>query len=225
MPFEKRKRTIYEKYVKRIMDFVSAALFIIVFWWVYIGIALLVYFKLGSPVIFRQQRPGKDEKIFWLYKFRTMTNDKGLDDTLLPDEYRLTKFGKWLRSTSLDELPELFNILKGDMSFIGPRPLLVKYLPYYTERERRRHEVLPGLTGLAQVNGRNAVSWEYKFEKDIEYVDHISFHLDFAIALKTVYKVVRREGVVMDRKKPVKSLSVIMDERAKQMEVQNNSTG
>ena len=213
---------IYEKHIKRFLDVVCVLLILLLFWWIYVVIAILVRVKLGTPVLFAQLRVGKDEKIFKLYKFRSMTDERDQNGKLLPDELRLTKFGKLLRSTSLDELPEMLNVLKGDMSIIGPRPLLVKYLPYYTEKERRRHEVLPGLTGLAQVNGRNAVSWEYKFEKDIEYVDHVTLHMDVAIALKTVYKVFRRENITMDQSKPVKRLSVIMDERAKTMINQEN---
>ena len=164
----KRKKGIYERYFKRPMDFVLSLLGIIVLSPLMLIIALLVRFKLGRPVIFKQERPGWNERIFTLYKFRTMTDEKGENGELLPDELRLTKFGKFLRSTSLDELPELFNILKGEMSIVGPRPLLVDYLPLYNEQQRRRHEVRPGLTGWAQVNGRNAISWEEKFDLDIE---------------------------------------------------------
>ena len=160
--------------------------------------ALLVRQKLGSPVIFCQERPGKDEKIFRLYKFRTMTDARGADGELLPDAQRLTPFGRRLRSTSLDELPELWNILRGDMSIVGPRPLLVKYLPYYTTEERRRHAVRPGLTGLAQVNGRNLTSWAERFAYDVDYVDHISFALDAKIVLMTVGKVLSRSDVAED---------------------------
>ena len=214
---------IYERYIKRTLDVLCVILTLALFWWLYAVIALLVRIKLGAPVLFAQPRVGKDEKIFRLYKFRSMTNETDANGQLLPDEHRLTRFGKLLRSTSLDELPELFNILRGEMSFVGPRPLLVKYLPYYTDMERRRHEVLPGLTGFAQVNGRNAVPWENKFEMDIEYVDHISFLLDMKIVMKTIYKVIKRENITMDKNRPVKRLSVIMDERAKMMETQENS--
>jgi lipopolysaccharide/colanic/teichoic acid biosynthesis glycosyltransferase len=158
-------------------------------------VAILVRIKLGSPVIFNQPRPGLNEKIFTLYKFRTMTDERDENGELLPDEQRLTPFGTWLRSTSLDELPELWNILKGDMSFVGPRPLLVEYLPLYNEQQRRRHIVRPGLTGLAQVSGRNAVSWEEKFLLDIEYINNITFWGDLAILAKTVLAVLRREGI------------------------------
>ena len=169
---------------------------LLVFWWLYVIVAILVRVKLGSPVLFTQDRPGKDEKIFKLYKFRTMTDARDENGNLLPDDVRLTKFGKLLRSTSLDELPEVFNILKGDMSIIGPRPLLVKYLPLYNEEQKRRHEVRPGLSGYAQVNGRNNVSWEEKFRMDVEYVDHVTFMGDVKIILGTVLKAfVKREGI------------------------------
>lgn len=191
----KRKRGLYEKYIKRALDIFISLVFLLLFWWVYVIVGILVRIKLGSPVLFRQQRPGKDEKIFSLVKFRTMTDARGRDGELLPDEVRLTRFGKLLRSTSLDELPEFINILKGDMSFVGPRPLLVKYLPLYNERQRRRHDVRPGFTGLAQVNGRNSISWEEKFEWDVEYVDRISFWLDLKIIFKTIGVVLKRSGV------------------------------
>lgn len=161
-------------------------------------IAFLVRIKLGSPVIFKQDRPGLNEKIFTLYKFRTMTDERDENGELLPDEKRMTKYGKFLRSTSLDELPELFNIFKGDMSLVGPRPLLVQYLPLYDEYQRRRHEVRPGLSGLAQISGRNTLSWEEKFRLDIEYVDNISFIGDFKIILSTLKKVFVREGINSD---------------------------
>lgn len=186
---------IYEKYSKRILDIVCALAALFVFWWLYVIVAVLVRIKLGSPVLFKQERPGKDEKIFELYKFRTMTDAKDKNGDLLPDEIRLTKFGKFLRATSLDELPEAFNILKGDMSVIGPRPLLVRYLPRYSAEQHRRHEVKPGLSGYAQAHGRNAVSWEEKFQMDVWYVDHISFLTDIKIILDTVRSVVRREGI------------------------------
>jgi lipopolysaccharide/colanic/teichoic acid biosynthesis glycosyltransferase len=160
--------------------------------------ALLVRVELGSPVLFTQERPGKDEKIFKLYKFRTMTDKRGTDGELLPDAERLTKFGATLRSTSLDELPELLNIAKGDMSIIGPRPLLVQYLPYYTEEEKHRHDVRPGLSGLAQVNGRNAVKWDRRLAYDVEYVNNITFFGDAKIILQTIEKVIRRSDVAPD---------------------------
>lgn len=186
----------YERFFKRPIDILCALSAIIIFSWLYIIVAILVRVKLGSPVLFTQDRPGKDEKIFKLYKFRTMTDARDEQGELLPDDVRLTRFGKLLRSTSLDELPEAFNILKGDMSVIGPRPLLVKYLPLYNEEQRRRHEVRPGLSGYAQVNGRNAVSWEEKFKLDVEYVDHITFLGDVHIIFSTVMKAfVKREGI------------------------------
>ena len=186
----------YERFFKRPIDILCALAAIVVFSWLYILVAILVRIKLGSPVLFTQDRPGKDEKIFKLYKFRTMTGQRDEKGNLLPDDVRLTRFGKLLRATSLDELPEAFNILKGDMSVIGPRPLLVKYLPLYNEEQRRRHEVRPGLSGYAQVHGRNAVSWEARFEMDVAYVDHITFWGDVKIILVTVLKAfVKREGI------------------------------
>lgn len=186
---------MYERYVKRAIDFAIALAVLVLFWWVYAIIAVLVRVKLGSPVIFAQERPGKDEKIFKLYKFRTMTDERGEDGDLLPDEVRLTNFGKALRSISLDELPEVFNMLKGDMSLIGPRPLLVQYLPLYNEEQRRRHDVRPGLTGWAQVNGRNAISWEEKFEYDVEYARNCTFPMDLKIFFATFKVLLTREGV------------------------------
>ncbi len=186
---------MYDKYFKRIFDIFCALAAIIVFSWLYIIVAVLVKVKLGSPIIFKQARPGKDEKIFYLYKFRTMTNECDENGKLLPDDVRLTKFGRLLRKTSLDELPEAFNILKGDMSVVGPRPLLVSYLPRYNERQRRRHELRPGLTGYAQVNGRNAVTWEEKFEMDVWYVENYSFLKDIGIIFKTVKVALKREGI------------------------------
>lgn len=185
----------YEKYIKRPQDFCCALLAILVLSPIMGITALLVRMNLGSPVIFKQERPGLHGKIFTLYKFRTMTDAKDADGELLPDEVRLTKFGKFLRSTSLDELPELINMLKGDMSVVGPRPLLVKYLPLYNEHQARRHEVRPGFTGLAQVNGRNSISWEDKFDLDVDYVDHVTFLSDWRIILKTVWTVLKREGI------------------------------
>ena len=186
---------MYAKYIKRILDFVLSLLALIVLSPILIIIAILVRIKLGSPVLFKQKRPGKNEKIFTLYKFRTMTDAKDKNGDLLPDEIRLTKFGKFLRSTSLDELPELFNILKGDMSIVGPRPLAVQYLPYYNEQEKHRHDVRPGLTGLAQINGRNAVDWEKRFEFDIKYINELSFINDIKIILKTILKVIKKDGI------------------------------
>lgn len=181
--------------MKRSLDFICALCGIVVLSPILLITALLVKMKLGSPVIFKQERPGLNEKIFTLYKFRTMTDEKDENGNLMPDEVRLTKFGKWLRSTSLDELPELFNILKGDMSIVGPRPLLPEYLPRYNRYQARRHEVCPGFTGLAQVRGRNAISWEEKFDWDVKYVDHISFLLDMKIIFRTVKIVFCREGI------------------------------
>lgn len=187
---------LYERFFKRALDIFCSLMALLVFWWLYVIVAILVRVKLGSPVLFTQDRPGKDEKIFKLYKFRTMTDARDEKGNLLPDDVRLTKFGKLLRSTSLDELPEVFNILKGDMSIIGPRPLLVKYLPLYNEEQKRRHEVRPGLSGHAQVNGRNSVSWEEKFRMDVEYVDRVTFEGDVKIILGTVLKAfVKREGI------------------------------
>ena len=189
------KKGIYEKFIKRPQDFLCALMAIIVLSPVMLITAILVRTILGCPVIFKQERPGLDGKVFTLYKFRTMTDEKDADGNLLPSTERLTRFGKKLRSTSLDELPELFNILKGDMAVVGPRPLLVRYLPLYNEHQARRHEVRPGFTGLAQVNGRNAISWEEKFDWDVKYVDHITFLGDWKIVLKTVTTVLKREGI------------------------------
>lgn len=189
----------YEKCFKRPLDFLCGLTAVIVFGWLYIIIAILVRLKLGSPVLFTQERPGKNEKIFKLYKFRTMTDERDDDGNLLPDEVRLTKFGKFLRSTSLDELPEAFNIIKGDMSVVGPRPLLISYLPWYTEQERNRHNVRPGLSGLAQVNGRNAIDWEDKFAYDITYVNKITLWIDVKIIFETIKKAfVKSDGIVLN---------------------------
>ncbi len=187
---------IYEKYVKRPLDFFCAAVATVVLSPVLLITALLVKLKLGSPVLFTQDRPGQGEKIFKLYKFRSMTDERDENGDLMPDDIRLTSFGKKLRSTSLDELPELLNILKGDMAVVGPRPLLVSYLPYYTEKEHHRHDVRPGLTGLAQVNGRNAInSWEERFEYDLKYVNNVSFKMDLDILMQTVKKVVNKSDI------------------------------
>ena len=186
---------MYKKYIKRILDIIISLCGIILLSPVYLVLAILVRQKLGSPVLFKQERPGKDEKIFKLYKFRSMTDEKDASGNLLPDEERLPAFGKTLRSTSLDELPELFNILKGDMSIIGPRPLLVRYLPRYNDFQKHRHDVRPGLTGLAQTHGRNAITWEKKFEYDVEYVNNLSFALDMKIFFATVRAVLKREGI------------------------------
>lgn len=194
--FTGRDRAMYKNGVKRILDMALSLCGIIVFSPVYLVLWVLIRCKLGKPVLFTQERPGKKEKIFKLYKFRSMTDERDENGQLLPDEVRLTRFGKLLRSTSLDELPELFNILKGDMSLIGPRPLLVKYLPYYTEEERHRHDVRPGLTGLAQVNGRNALGWEDRFAYDLEYVEKCSLLMDLKILGMTVGKVLKRTGTL-----------------------------
>lgn len=187
---------IYEKYFKRPLDFICGMAAIIVFSPLYIIIAILVRIKLGTPVLFTQERPGKDEKIFKLYKFRTMTDATGEDGILLSDEERLTSFGKFLRATSLDEIPEAFNIVKGDMSVIGPRPLLVKYLPLYNEEQKHRHDVKPGLSGLAQINGRNAATWQERFAYDITYVQKITFLGDIRIIFRTIGKAfIKQEGI------------------------------
>lgn len=190
-----RKQGIYEKWLKRPLDLSCAVLAMIVLLPVILLTAVLVRFKLGLPVIFKQERPGLNGSIFTLYKFRTMTDKRDANGELLPDEERLTKFGKLLRSTSLDELPELWNIIKGDMSIVGPRPLIPEYLMYYTQEERHRHDVRPGLTGLAQVNGRSFISWEEIFEYDLQYVSHITFVQDFRILLDTAKKVLERKNI------------------------------
>ena len=189
------QKGFYEKFIKRPQDILLSLMAMIVLSPVLLITAVLVRTKLGSPVIFKQKRPGLDEKVFTLYKFRTMTDAKDSDGNLLPDEVRLTKFGKLLRSTSLDELPELWNIFCGDIAVVGPRPVLVEYLSRYNEEQRRRHEVRPGLSGLAQVNGRNAISWEDKFKYDIQYVDHVTFLGDWKIIFQTILNVIKRDGI------------------------------
>ena len=187
---------MYQKYFKRLVDIICSLAAITVFSWLYIIVAILVRIKLGSPVIFKQARPGKGEKIFNLYKFRTMTDERDDDGNLLPDDVRLTKFGRLLRKTSLDELPEAFNILKGDMSVVGPRPLLVRDMVFMTDFQRLRHSVSPGLSGLAQINGRNQITWEEKLEYDLEYIKKITFFGDVKIILKTVAKAfIKKEGI------------------------------
>lgn len=187
---------MYRKYIKRLLDIIISLCGILVLSPVYLILGAVIRVKLGSPVIFKQERPGKNGKLFYLYKFRSMNNNRDEKGELLPDEARLTSFGRKLRSTSLDELPELWNILKGDMSLAGPRPLLVKYLPWYTEEEMHRHDVRPGLTGLAQVNGRNTLGWEERFAYDLEYVRHLSFLMDLKIVVMTVGKVLRHSDVL-----------------------------
>lgn len=194
-----RKETFYEKYIKRFLDILLSAIAIIFLSPLFVVISLMVKIKLGSPILFSQERPGKFGEIFVLRKFRTMTDEVDpLTGGFLPDEQRLTRFGCFLRSTSLDELPELFNILKGDMSIVGPRPLLVRYLPRYNEKQMHRHDVRPGLTGFAQANGRNAISWEEKFDMDVYYTEHISFLFDLKVILQTVKAVLCRDGINSD---------------------------
>ena len=191
----------YEKYFKRVLDVFCGLAALLVFWWLYIIVAVLVRVKLGSPVLFKQERPGKNEEIFKLYKFRTMTDARDENGNLLPDEVRLTKFGRALRATSLDELPEVFNILKGEMSLVGPRPLTIQYLPYYSEEERHRHDVRPGLSGLAQVNGRNFIDWDHRLAFDVQYVKKITFIGDLRIILQTALKFVKKEDIAVDTNK------------------------
>ena len=188
----------YEKYFKRPLDLLCGLLAVAVFWWLYLILIILGAIFMGGNPFFTQERPGKDEKIFKLIKFRSMDNRKDKDGNLLPDEVRLNKYGRFIRKTSLDELPEAFNIIKCDISVIGPRPLLVNYLPYYSEEERVRHCVRPGLSGLAQVNGRNAISWEEKFAYDVSYVNHITFLLDVSISCNTILLVLKRDGIAND---------------------------
>ncbi|WP_335995208.1 sugar transferase [Fusobacterium polymorphum] len=186
---------MYKNFFKRLLDIIISLIFILCFWWLYVVIAILVRIKLGSPILFKQDRPGLNEKIFKMYKFRTMTDAKDSLGNLLTDAERLTKLGRFLRSTSLDEIPELWNVIKGDMSLVGPRPLMPKYLAYYTEEEKKRHNVRPGVTGWAQVNGRNSLIWEDKFRYDIEYVNSISFWLDLKIVFITIKKVFKRQDI------------------------------
>lgn len=208
----KHNASFYETYIKRALDILLSGTALLILWPVLLVTAILVRTKLGSPVIFCQARPGKNEKIFKLYKFRSMTDARDENGDLLPDEIRLTKFGKLLRSTSLDELPELWNILRGDMSIVGPRPLLVSYLPYYTEEEKHRHDVRPGLTGLAQVNGRNNLTWEQKFAYDLEYVRHVSLANDVKILFMTVVKVFARADIQADTQATEGNLAKIREE-------------
>ena len=196
---------MYKLFFKRIIDIFLSVIFILLFWWLYIIIVILVRRKLGGPVIFRQKRPGLNEKIFTMYKFRTMTDEEDKEGNLLSDKDRLTKFGKFLRSTSLDEIPELWNVIKGEMSLVGPRPLLVSYLAKYNEYEKRRHEVRPGITGFAQVNGRNNTTWEDRFKNDIYYVENISFLLDIKIIIKTFLKVIKKSDINQNEDIPMKN--------------------
>ena len=201
------RKGIYKRFLKRPLDFILSLMAIIVLSPILLIVGVLVRFKLGSPVLFKQKRPGLKEKIFTMYKFRTMTDEKDENGELLPDSVRLTKFGRMLRSTSLDEFPELFNILKGDMSIVGPRPLLIQYLELYNDHQKRRHEVRPGLSGHAQVNGRNAISWEDKFNLDVEYVDNVSFIGDWKIIFLTIKKVFIKEGISQEGQETVQYLA------------------
>lgn len=212
---------MYRVFFKRPADIIISLIALIIVSPIMILLVILIRVKLGSPVIFTQERPGRKEKIFKLYKFRSMTNARDENGELLPDEVRLTKFGKLLRSTSLDELPELFNVLKGDMSLIGPRPLLVKYLPWYTDAERHRHDVRPGLTGLAQVNGRNALNWESRFAYDLEYIEHLTFVMDVKILCMTVGKVLKRSGALSGADQTVADFDVYRKEQAAEREGDN----
>jgi undecaprenyl phosphate N,N'-diacetylbacillosamine 1-phosphate transferase len=207
------KGTFYRRFYKRPMDFILSLIAIIVLSLVLLIVAFLVRIKLGSPVLFKQKRPGLNEKVFLMYKFRTMTDERDDNGELLPDSVRLTRFGRFLRSTSLDELPELFNILKGDMSIVGPRPLLVQYLPLYNENQKRRHEVRPGLSGLAQVSGRNSISWEEKFNLDVEYVDNVSWNRDWMIIFLTLKKIVERDGINQDGEATIEDFTGTFVER------------
>lgn len=213
---------LYAKYIKRMLDFILSFFAVVCLSPLLLILYCLVRVKLGSPVLFHQERPGRGGKIFTLCKFRTMTEKKDENGDLLPDEERLTRFGKFLRSTSLDELPELFNILKGDMSLVGPRPLLVCYLPWYTEEESHRHDMRPGLTGLAQVNGRNALGWEERFAFDLEYVNHCTFLMDVRIIMKTIGKVIKRSGILSGAEQTLENFDVY---RRKQIEKGISTTG
>ena len=199
---------MYKKYIKRILDIILSLIAIIITLPIFLIVGILILIFIGQPAIFRQKRPRKNEKIFTMYKFRTMTNKKDEDGNLLPDELRLIKLGKFLRKTSLDEIPEFINILKGDMSFVGPRPLLVEYLPYYKEEEHHRHDVRPGLTGLAQVNGRNNLDWNDKFQKDLEYVNNITFINDVKIIIDTIKIVLKREGITDNKSATMTRLNI-----------------
>jgi len=204
---------MYRLFIKRLLDIVLSGMALIILAPVYLVLAILIRMNLGAPVIFCQERPGRYGKIFRLYKFRTMTDERDEEGNLLPDEERLPRFGRILRSTSLDELPELWNIFIGDMSLIGPRPLLVRYLPYYTQEESHRHDVRPGLTGLAQVNGRNALGWEDRFSYDLEYVNHLTFLMDVKIIVMTVGKVLKRSGTLSGAEQTVADFDVYRREQ------------
>ena len=193
-----KNNQLYKNYIKRIIDILVAVTLIVLFWWLLLIIAVLVRINMGNPVLYTTERVGKDERIFRIYKFRSMTNEVDENGVLLPGNKRLTKFGGVLRSTSLDELPSLINVLKGELSIVGPRPLPVKYMPYYYDNERIRHSVNPGLTGWAQINGRNAITWDHKFELDIEYVNNISFLFDIKVILLTAWKVIKRSDIIQD---------------------------
>ena len=219
------KKGFYEKYIKRPQDFILSLIAIIVLAPVLLVTAFLVRIKLGSPVIFKQPRPGLNGEIFNMYKFRTMTDERDADGNLLPDEKRLTKFGKMLRSTSLDELPELYCILKGDLSICGPRPLLVSYLELYNEHQMRRHEVRPGLTGYAQVHGRNRLTWEDKFDMDVYYVDHVSFLMDWKIIFQTVLTVLKRDGINADNSATMEAFRGTTDSGAIEKVIRSNRKG
>lgn len=210
-----RKKGLYERFFKRFLDILLSLIALVLFWWLILIIAILVRVKLGSPILFKQSRPGKDGEVFNLYKFRTMTDENDSEGKLLPDDIRLTKFGRFLRSTSMDELPELFNIMIGDMSIVGPRPLFVSYLPYYTKEESIRHDVRPGLTGWAQVNGRNATNWDERLEQDIYYVDNISFLLDIKIVFMTAFKVLKRSDILVGKQIKAGRLDVVRKDRMK----------
>jgi len=214
---------MYRRFIKRLLDIVISLTALIALSPVLLIVAILVRCKLGSPIIFCQDRPGLHEKVFRLYKFRTMADKRDAEGKLLSDEMRLTRFGKLLRSTSLDELPELINILKGDMSIIGPRPLLVRYLPYYTEEERHRHDVKPGLTALAQVNGRNALGWEARFAYDLEYVEKLSFKMDIKIICMTVGKVIKRSGTLSGDSQTVMDFDVYREFHKKEQNEENQN--
>ena len=205
---DSNNKGIYRKFLKRPMDFILSLIAIIVLSPVLIIVGVLVRVKLGSPILFKQKRPGLNEKIFTMYKFKTMTDEKDENGELLPDSVRLTSFGRMLRSTSLDELPELFNILKGDMSIVGPRPLLERYLPYYTGYERNRHSVRPGLTGLSQVNGRNLLEWNKRLSLDVEYAQNISLFIDIRIVFLTIKKVITKQDVAVGNQHIIASLDI-----------------